>query len=228
MSADDDHLLLGAYVLGGLSESDRRTFSEHLRTCRQCQGELGQVSGLPHLLDLSDPDAVDGLADAGGAGSPPTAGAAAPGSGDVSSLVTRLARRRRRRRVWAGVGAAAATVAVFALGATLGPALLDPEPPTTHVVATAAGSEPVRVDVALVTRGWGTQLDLDCEDLPRDGELLLYVTDAQGRSSSVASWRATPSGYSRVTGATALRPDEIRAVEVRTSSGQVVASARTA
>lgn len=37
--SDDLHVLLGAYVLGGLSDDDHRAFSEHLRSCRQCQTE---------------------------------------------------------------------------------------------------------------------------------------------------------------------------------------------
>ena len=61
--SDDVHVLLGAYVLGGLSDEDHRTYSEHLRTCGPCQAELGQVSGLPRLLDLAGPEGGPHLAD---------------------------------------------------------------------------------------------------------------------------------------------------------------------
>ena len=54
--SDDLHVLLGAYVLGGLSDDDHRAYSEHLRTCTQCQAEIGQISGLPRLLDLAGPE----------------------------------------------------------------------------------------------------------------------------------------------------------------------------
>jgi len=47
------HQLLGAYLLGGLSDDDHRAFTEHLRACAACQQELGQVSGLPRLLSPS-------------------------------------------------------------------------------------------------------------------------------------------------------------------------------
>lgn len=222
-SPDDPHVLLGAYVLGGLSDDDHRAFTEHLRGCAQCQQELGQVSGLPRLLELAGPTGGPHVSgDLAAAGSEP-----ASATRDASSLLAEVARRRRRRRGWLGGAAAAALAASFAAGSLIGPGLLTTEPPTTHIVAAAASDPAVRVDVALVTRGWGTQLDLDCEDMPTDGQLALWVTDASGTTTNVASWRATKSGYARVTGATALRPNEIRAVEIKTSTGAVVASATT-
>ena len=78
--SDELHVLLGAYVLGGLSDDDHRAFTEHLRTCADCQAELGQVSGLPRLLDLAGP-----------AGGPHL-------SPDPASELGALGRRRRARR----------------------------------------------------------------------------------------------------------------------------------
>ncbi len=78
-----------------------------------------------------------------------------------------------------------------------------------------------------MTRGWGTQLDLSCENMPVGQEIELYVIDRSGRAVHAGSWLGTPSGYSKVTGATALKPDQIQAVEVRTASGTVLATART-
>ena len=224
--SDELHVLLGAYLLGGLSDADHRAFTEHLRTCADCQSELGQLSGLPRLLELARP--VDG---------PHLSPDAALGirvSGDedghVEALLARVARRRRIRRRWLAAVAAAAAVAVFGAGMWLGPRLTAPPSlPTTHVVAAAepGSGSAVRVDVALVTRGWGTQLDLACQDMPKDGELLLYVIDGKGAATPAASWRATPAGYSRLTGATSLRPDEIRRLEIRDGDGEVLASATT-
>lgn len=222
--SDDLHVLLGAYLLGGLSDADHRAFTEHLRTCSECQAELGQVSGLPHLLDLAGP--------AGGPHLSPDAIAAPepPGGGDehLARLLDRVAQRRRTQRRWfAGVAAAAAFM-LFGAGMGLGPQLTAPPAlPTTHVIAAPAPGSSVRVDVALVTRGWGTQLDLSCEDMPTEGELLLYVIDQKGTATPAASWRATPAGYSRLTGATALRPNEIQRLEIRNGDGQVLASAKT-
>ena len=223
---DELHQFLGAYLLGGSSDDDHRAFTEHLRTCPTCQQELGQVSGLPRLLSLVDistqmPYAAEPAPESAAAGS--TAGSSSAGLAD---LLNAARRRRRRRRAWLAAAAAAAAVAVFGAGTWLGPGLLDPPPPSQHLTATAAGSS-AKVGVDLVKRGWGTQLNLACQDMPVGEEIVVYVVDANGRESAAGSWLGTETGYSRVTGATALRPDQIRSIEVRTSSGDVIATART-
>jgi hypothetical protein len=92
---DDLHVLLGAYVLGGLSDDDHRAYSEHLRTCTQCQAELGQVSGLPRLLDLAGPEGgLHLVAPPPGA---PIPLMKEPDDERVSTLLTEVGRRRRRR-----------------------------------------------------------------------------------------------------------------------------------
>lgn len=225
--SDDLHVLLGAYVLGGLSDDDHRAYSEHLRTCTQCQAEIGQISGLPRLLDLAGPEG--GLHLVQPPPGVPVPLMKEPDDERATTLLTEVARRRRRRRTVSSVLGAAAAVVLFAGGAWLGPQLFQstpPEPLTTHVTASAPGS-PVSVDVALVTRGWGTQLDLECSGLPTDGALTLWVVDNYGKESTAASWNATGSGYTRLTGSTAVPSHEIKSVEIRTSMGRVVASART-
>lgn len=223
---DEPHVLLGAFVLGGLSDEDHRTFTEHLRTCRACQEEVGQVSGLPRLLDLVSPTVATGPS--GGTPAPTGPIGVGPGEAGVATLVSEVARRRRRTRTRLTAVAAAAAVVFFAAGVWVGPRLSDTtRPPTERYTATAAAGSSARVTVDLVTRGWGTQLDIACSDMPTDGELRLWVVDGSGTARSVASWLATPVGYATVTGATALPPQEIVRVEVRTEGGQVLATART-
>ena len=53
--AERVHELLGAFVLGGLDPEERNTFTAHLLTCAVCQGEAAQLSGIPGLLDLVEP-----------------------------------------------------------------------------------------------------------------------------------------------------------------------------
>lgn len=227
--SDDLHVLLGAYVLGGLSDEDHSAFSEHLRACGRCQADLGQVSGLPRLLDLAGPEGGPLLATGAVDPDRPPEGQRTD-QADVARLLDELGRRRRRRRGWLSGVAAAAAAVLFAGGACLGPQLLTatpPAPPTTHVAVAPVAGSGVRVDIALVSRGWGTQIDIDCEDMPTQGELALWVVDRSGHAMTAASWRATPAGYSRLTGATALSPSEIRSLEVRTGTGKVLASAST-
>ena len=226
--SDERHVMLGAYVLGGLSDEEHSAFSEHLRTCGRCQAELGQVSGLPRLLDLAAPEGGPFLTGAVGGDAAPRERATE--EENVVRLLDEVGRRRRHRRHWLSAVAAAVAAVLFAGGAWLGPQLFSsspPAPPTTHVAAAPVAGSGVRVDLALVTRGWGTQIDIDCEDMPTQGELALWVVDRSGRAVTAASWHATPGGYSRVTGATALPPSQIRSLEVRTDTGQVLASART-
>ena len=47
-----------AYVLGSLSEKDRREFEAHLGECRACQDAVTELSGMPALLSLLDRDEV--------------------------------------------------------------------------------------------------------------------------------------------------------------------------
>ncbi len=58
-TAEDLHILLGAYVLGALSDKDNRAFRAHLRSCAPCQAELDELVGITRLLDLLDPAVVE-------------------------------------------------------------------------------------------------------------------------------------------------------------------------
>jgi hypothetical protein len=50
-----------AYVLGSLSAADRQEFDAHLEHCRACRDAVSEISGLPALLSLLDPnDVADG------------------------------------------------------------------------------------------------------------------------------------------------------------------------
>jgi len=236
MSADGEetHVLLGGYVLGGLSDEDHRAFTAHLRTCTACQQELGQVSGLPRLLALVERPPTEEPYAAGlapGEEAPEVgAGSAAAGPPTLPGLTDLLAearRRRRRRRDWLVAAAGVAAAGAFGAGAWLGPGLLNPPPPSEHYTATAPAGSTAQVGVHLVTRGWGTQLDLACSNMPVGEEITLYVIDAAGRESPAGSWLGTRSGYATVTGATALRPEQIRSIEVRTADGTLIAAVRT-
>mgnify|MGYP000022205343 CR=1 FL=1 len=45
-----------AYVLGSLSETDRREFEAHLDECRTCWDAVTELAGMPALLSLLDLD----------------------------------------------------------------------------------------------------------------------------------------------------------------------------
>jgi hypothetical protein len=62
----EEHVLLGAFILGGLSPEDCAACREHLRRCRACGDELEALADLPHLLDLVGPP-IRQVAPSGGA-----------------------------------------------------------------------------------------------------------------------------------------------------------------
>lgn len=102
---DDVRVLVGALVLGGLSEDDRVTVTQHLRTCADCRAELTEVAPLPGLLNRMPAEARDD----------PARRAAEPADGQLAVL--REVRRERaagRRR--ARLLVAAMIVAVLGLG----------------------------------------------------------------------------------------------------------------
>lgn len=52
-------LLLGAYVLGGLSPAEKVGVETHLAQCAQCQAEYEELACVPLWLDLLKSDDVD-------------------------------------------------------------------------------------------------------------------------------------------------------------------------
>jgi predicted anti-sigma-YlaC factor YlaD len=52
-------LLLGAYVLGGLSPADEADVQAHLAQCAQCQAEYEELACVPSWLDLLKSEDAD-------------------------------------------------------------------------------------------------------------------------------------------------------------------------
>ena len=221
-------LLLGAFVLGGLEPAEHQAFTRHLRSCGDCQREAAQLSGLPALLDMVEP---------GHEAASPDGSAPAPGgvvvaeTGAPRALLQRLRTERRHRR-WRVLAVAAVLVLLAgAIGASIGPLMNRLNaPPTRGLVAAAAPlttgqSTPAQVEIDLVTRAWGTQLDLRGTGLPSGQVMFLAVTDRDGHSYDVASWTGTPSGRTALSAACWMKPGDIAQVQVHTREGTPVATA---
>ncbi|MDQ6897537.1 MAG: hypothetical protein M3171_13195, partial [Actinomycetota bacterium] len=102
-------------------------------------------------------------------------------------------------------------------------------PPTRPLVAQAAavpGAAP-QVEIDLVTRAWGTQLDLRGSSLPTGQVLYLSVTNREGHAYDVASWTGTPSGRTTLTAACWMKTSDIAQVQVHTRDGGAIATATT-
>ncbi|HWV50676.1 MAG TPA: hypothetical protein VN035_14595, partial [Microbacterium sp.] len=77
---------------------------------------------------------------------------------------------------------------------------------------------------------WGTRLSLTCSygaaadaDAPDDGwEYALVVVSTSGAETQLSTWRAFPDTTARLDAGTALRADDIAAIELRAQSGAVL------
>jgi len=220
----------GAYVLGALSPEERIAFERHLAGCPECAQSVRELAGLPGLLarvpvGTLDPEQLP----------TPVPDTLLPG-------LVRRARRSQRRRAWltGGLVAAAAAIAIGAVGASTlrgddgtprtAPSVSAAPTTAVPVLMTPVGSEPVSGWLSLTQVGWGTRLDLECSyaqdsDAYHDSAAPTYtmvVTTADGHSEQVASWKGLPGQTMRLSGATAADRDKITHVEIRTATGGTV------
>ena len=222
------------YLLGALAPEERQEYVDHLRTCATCSRSVADLAGLPGLLARVPPDLLPELGSEVVDEPPPTL---------LPTLLVEVQRTSRRRHRWAlagGVAAAAAVVAVLALG-TLG-AMRTPSPSSTSTPPTVTApaltlapvaATPIRATAQLQPVAWGTRIVLRCTYAAGDrygasaGSYALVVRDRTGRVEQVATWNAVPGQESVVSASTALQPADISGLEVRTASGDPVLRATT-
>jgi hypothetical protein len=210
-----------AYVLGALSTADRREFEAHLPGCASCTAAVGTLAGLPGLLGSVPIDVVESLSQEP-EDPPPTL---------LPGLVARA--HRRRRALWVSLaGAAAAVIAAFVIVVA---AIGRPAPAGQNqsagipITLQAAGSlHALSANAHLVSVAWGTRIDLKCtydEGPGWDSHVyVMTVTDRAGDTEPVASWTALPGKTASLTGSTATPLDDIAALQVRTTTGDVLLS----
>jgi len=151
------------YLLGALAPEERQEYVDHLRTCATCSRSVADLAGLPGLLARVPPDLLPELGSEVVDEPPPTL---------LPTLLVEVQRTSRRRHRWAlagGVAAAAAVVAVLALG-TLG-AMRTPSPSSTSTPPTVTApaltlapvaATPIRATAQLQPVAWGTRIVLRC------------------------------------------------------------------
>lgn len=223
-SHEEVRLLLGAYVLGGLDETDLREVQRHLPTCSTCRDELADLAVLPGLLrrrpQPEDDKPGDDLV------SPPAPPLLMP------ALLRQvdLERRRGQRRSLGRLAVAAVTVAALTAG---GGALLSDDDdggprPGPAVSFGAAGGSAASGQAQLLAKAWGTAITVDLAGLPRTGSFVLRTTRRDGTHEQAAAWGATTSGVVTVVGATSISTSDVAEVAVVGSGGQLVAVATPA
>jgi Putative zinc-finger len=214
-----------AYVLGSLSDEDRRDYEAHLATCARCRAAVDELSGIPALLGTLDPAEVGDL----------DAGAMQPPAQVLDSMLDRLHTRRRRTR-WitsAAVGLAAALLAIGLL------VVIRPEtfglqtgapPQASHQLAMNKVSDtPINATISMTGYGWGTRIDMACtygdwgqRDAPPQN-LAMVVVSHDGSRNQIATWLGLSGATALPSANTPMQIPEIAAVQlVSPESGQVL------
>jgi hypothetical protein len=193
-----------AYVLGALSPGERTLFEQHLLTCAACAGRVAEVGGLPEQLSVLS--AADVLQDA-----PPLPDTVLP------TLLRAAGRHRRRtRRLFVGIGAVAAA-AVVALAILIWPSSSAPPRP---LAMRAVPGAPVSATVRLISRTWGTELDVHCRYAKAGSAspavpYVLVVAGTDGSRQTLSRWKLGPGDEGDFVGATDFERDAIDRISIQ-------------
>ncbi|HEX9831737.1 MAG TPA: zf-HC2 domain-containing protein [Mycobacterium sp.] len=226
---DDDRYATwdAAYVLGALTEDERREYEAHLSTCPQCRAAVAELRSIPPLLaklDTADIAAIEGEQHA------PQLRPQV-----LDSLLTRVQAHRRRSR-WTTTAALAAAAALLAIGLVIAirPESLGLQTGTDQVAGSAmemakVSETPINATISLTGYGWGTRIDMACtygdwgqRDAPPQN-LGMVVVGRDGSQSQVATWLGLSGATALPSANTPLPVEEIAAVQlVSPDSGQVL------
>jgi hypothetical protein len=199
----------GAYVLDALSPEERAAFEAHLATCPDCRArvsEAREAAGLLAGLTAAD------LADRG-----PVPDTLLPG------LLRMAGRERTRRRLVTGSVAAVAAACVTALVIVLWPGSSTPSAPAQAMVPVRPS--PVTATATLVSKAWGTEIDLHCQyadNVERYEPYKLFVVDTLGGRHPVGSWTLSPGHEVSFTAGTAVQEADIARVEITRENGSPI------
>lgn len=220
--SDEYALWDAAYVLGSLSDVDRRKYEAHLRGCPSCRQSVDELSGMPALLGQLTVDEVAAIDDGEPYAPPPRV---------LTSLLAKVSRRRRNARLatWA-VAAAAAVVTVIGVLAGVqfhsgAPASVPPRTDASAVTMTPVAPTELRATVRMTGHGWGTQIDMNCtyraevgnsgpDGDDHLGKLAMVVVGRDGSHERLASWMAVEGVRATPGGSTSTPIDQIAAVQI--------------
>jgi hypothetical protein len=222
-----------AYVLGSLDAEERRQYEAHLRTCARCREAVAELTGMPALLALLDPDKAAALEEASPELPPPPPEL-------LDSLLAKVSwrDRRRRRLSWTmATAAAAAAAVVIAVLVGIHPGSSVPSaapPPTSASALTMTRVAPNSIDatVSLISQGSGTRIEMTCT-YPKESKdsgnhdndvdkLAMVVVGRDGSHAQLATWMAPPGVTVRPVGSTPMRMDQIAAVQIVSDHSDVL------
>jgi hypothetical protein len=203
-----------AYVLGALDAAERAAFEAHLETCAECQARVAEARAAHDLLvgvELSDLE-----------GEAPVPDTLLPG-------LLRAARRERTRRRWltSSLGAVAAACAA-ALVVLLWPTGSGTSGPAARAM-TAVRPSPVTATAKLVSKGWGTEIDVVCHyaDNVERYSYNLVVINHKGTPYPAGGWKLAPGDETTFAGGTSVPLQDIARVQITAADGTPILQLRT-
>ena len=178
--------LLGAYVLGHLSEEERREADAHLDSCPLCRIEVEELRPVAAMLANADPARIDAPLEA-----PPTL------EGRVFAAVDAARAEDDRqpsnvRRLWPRVlpVLAAAAVVILVLVVVRPDRATGPNGPET--VTLAAG--PVEGTATLVPKGGTVEIELTVKGLSPSSQYRMALRTADGETVAAEEFTSTRAG----------------------------------
>jgi hypothetical protein len=221
------------YVLGALSPDERLAFEAHLAGCTECDSQVREFAGLPGLLSRLPADEVTAALSV----QPEPPATLLPA---LQFAVRRERRSRRLRVAVSGIAAAFLAIAGTAVvarqfgstaGNPSGPGVIAQPQVEPRLNLKAEGDEPVAANAALVSKAWGTAIDMKCTyfgrewpdaDKGTDHVYKLQVTDRSNKTHEVGEWIVSLGREVQVQGSTSIMKDQIKSIQVLNPGEKVV------
>jgi hypothetical protein len=219
VSADPYEMLDAAYVMGALEPEERREFEAHLLTCDACSERVEELRPTVGLLAAARAAGAFDESDESLAG-PPIPETLLPG------LLRRAARERSRRRIFTASVVGVAAACVIALAIVLLPSSSGSSQPAPQALQ-AVRPSPVHATAVLVSKPWGTEIELHCRydtgvaaGVPYG--LRVYDKDGGEQPYSAGTWTLTPGKVTDFTGGVAIARDDIAKMQITLPDGTAI------
>jgi hypothetical protein len=206
-----------AYVLGALSQQERRTYENYLAANPERSAELTELAGMPGILNALSRDEAVALTNLGGA--PPSH----ERPDNVASLAQAAAQRQRRsRRTWLTAAIASAAALLIAGGVVGATVFARTTAPVETVAMQQMQTTPrggLTAQLAVSEKKWGTELNWACKytkDWSRNVKSYdIVVTTRDGVQTAVGSWKPAGDEAKGLSAATSIPTSQIRSVDIR-------------
>jgi hypothetical protein len=220
--------LLGAYLLGGLSDDERPGLEAHLEGCAECRAELELLEPLMRMLPLADPERVQSPV------SPP-AGLADRIASEIATERKQIeAEERQKRRVrlrwrlgWAGAAATAAATALVAVALVGGGGGGSGESSPQQRVDFASVPQGIHINASLEPRSFGTQIQMWVHGVESGTLCRVYLKRADGSRVPAGTFRYRYGDDAGATLSSALDLSQARAIVVSAGSATYTAPIHT-